>query len=1052
MPLQRIRTASFYQASLCLSVLLLCCSLALAGAVSADPEPQLLSAQDAIQALKDAAAKELPEETPSSEKDPRKVLQEALAQFQSQAGDMSIEVQAEQWLDLLQDYWALEPVPGENGFYGALNDPDRLGFASFLQALPVSEAWPLLLERIDIAFYDDNDSQQAMRAAALKALLAFFNGEPETAEAGLRDLEKRFSQQHPFKYQAAQEMFADLRHYLKNATRQTTPMEILAKYRRTLELHRASKSDPQTVLVPDLMNLTSPEEARSLIAQTIALSNVKIEVPAAGPTLSLLKEMLAQQIEALDRPQWHLIDHPNDWTLFEALQERFSEGPQASLKELFRDTFTDVVRRYAAQSDGPDQERLRAQQIYVIGLIVTNQVDKAVVYTLAQDARVMFASGFNALVRNANLLNSTADMYVFCGRVLEKQPDSGLWSAYTNLAILLGRTDEVLSALERRLQDNQLSPKQYFNLNELRVEIMLATDRVHQARDLMVQLTALQKPDASSAYQVQRVNHQYRWGKTLSEIGQLQNASGLLEEGLSMMHEARTAATSLPENDIDYSLREDISGIVNSLIDANRLAEAQQLLIQSLGGKIQKIESNLWETGFGYGGFGQAHLMLMAKIYNQTGQHAEVLALLETAPWWGAKDLLDIQTAELFRYAAAALRAQERVAEAVKLLEVAIHRYPSDDALYRIVLDINPTGLTDWLDNLYLRDRFEERPLIWKAQHLLESGQAAQAEAVIRQALKVDPTDGEQQAGERVRAYAVLADILKSLGKTEDAVFFENVVKSVRMAEMGDRYKRAGLLSQSLALYTQAEVLFGDAYCVQWRLAERLYELGKFEEAQAHYKIAFERMPEQFGQVASFCFGCEGVFDRQHSRSIAETVLLRLEQQEPVRPQVYFLLGQLRQSQRRYTDAYQYFQKAVQADPDYLDAWEEVYDLHEEMLLPQPQKDEIVLEMLRLDPRMKHFSADLETSVKVKEIWQVLKENQRYNVTPPATLLALTASADKIHAAQQALRKRFPEQWQHRSVYLRYDREDHLDPGQFLARHKLVVGVWQVMQMAEVRF
>ena len=47
--------------------------------------------------------------------------------------------------------------------------------------------------------------------------------------------------------------------------------------------------------------------------------------------------------------------------------------------------------------------------------------------------------------------------------------------------------------------------------------------------------------------------------------------------------------------------------------------------------------------------------------------------------------------------------------------------------------------------------------------------------------------------------------------------------------------------------------------------------MGNLAEARKHYEIAFRRMPEQFGQVASFCFGCEGVFNHPESRILTSS-------------------------------------------------------------------------------------------------------------------------------------------------------------------------------------
>ena len=309
-----------------------------------------------------------------------------------------------------------------------------------------------------------------------------------------------------------------------------------------------------------------------------------------------------------------------------------------------------------------------------------------------------------------------------------------------------------------------------------------------------------------------------------------------------------------------------------------------------------------------------------------------MLALLEKAPWWGATDLLDLTDLyeNLAPSAAKALHTKGRADQAVKILENHLQAHPGDDSAYRLLTDILGSQVIPWLDTLHALDRFEERPLIWKAALLTKAGSLDEAEATIRQALKIDPTDGEQQAGDRARAYAVLADILKAKGKTDDAAFFERVVASVHIAEKGDQFAEAGLLRKSLALYEEASTNFADAYCVQWRLAERLTAMGKIEEAKKHYEIAFERMPEQFGQVAQFCFGCEGVFTNQQSTSVAEEVLTRLAKTTPQKPQVHYLLGQLRESQGRKLEAYQHFHTAVELDPDYVDGLKALYSLRKD--------------------------------------------------------------------------------------------------------------------------
>jgi len=286
---------------------------------------------------------------------------------------------------------------------------------------------------------------------------------------------------------------------------------------------------------------------------------------------------------------------------------------------------------------------------------------------------------------------------------------------------------------------------------------------------------------------------------------------------------------------------------------------------------------------------------------------------------------------------------------------------------------------------------------------LRKQGKLEEAEAVIRQALKVDPTDGEQKAGDRVRAYAVLAEILRARKKVEDADFFNHVVASVRIAEKGDEFTKAGLIKRSLDLYKEAAKSFTNAYCVQWRLAERLSSLGNMKEAKKHYEIAFTQMPEQFGQVASFCFGCEGVFTHQQSRDVAEEVLTKLAVTMPQKPQVQFLLGQLREAQGRKTEAYNYFRKAVELDPYYLDAWKLAYRLRSDVFLGKEEMDDIAIRMMKMDPLNRHSNLYPEEISSLRELWFIYDALAKSNSKIPSRLLALTASKEYLVSLSKKL-------------------------------------------------
>ena len=135
-----------------------------------------------------------------------------------------------------------------------------------------------------------------------------------------------------------------------------------------------------------------------------------------------------------------------------------------------------------------------------------------------------------------------------------------------------------------------------------------------------------------------------------------------------------------------------------------------------------------------------------------------------------------------------------------------------------------------------------------------------EAEAVIRQAITIDPSDGEEGPNDRMPAYAVLADVLEAKGAKAPAATFRGAVRAIRISERTDELHELGLHERAFAGYRKALEQFADAYCVQSRLAIRLMEAGRREEAFEHYRRAYELMPSSFGRVESHCFGCESVF------------------------------------------------------------------------------------------------------------------------------------------------------------------------------------------------
>ena len=214
-------------------------------------------------------------------------------------------------------------------------------------------------------------------------------------------------------------------------------------------------------------------------------------------------------------------------------------------------------------------------------------------------------------------------------------------------------------------------------------------------------------------------------------------------------------------------------------------------------------------------------------------------------------------------------------------------------------------------------------------------------------------------------------------------------------SEDADDYYSVGLHMQAIEKYLKSLEFFKDAYCIQSRLAVRLYEEGRVEEALKHYRKAYELMPSSFGLVESHCFGCESVFKGEEPQSIAEEVFSALLETQAKKPQVHYLMGYLRDYQEREAEALKHFRDAVALDPNYLNAWKKISSLSEQMSFSSKENDELILKIYSLDPLGRHSHLNLSSISNIKAMWQAVLENQQTLQLIPErkTVYPLTASA-----------------------------------------------------------
>ncbi len=701
-----------------------------------------------------------------------------------------------------------------------------------------------------------------------------------------------------------------------------------------------------------------------------------------------------------------------------------------------------------------------AQQYYLLGLIVADRTDEAEAYVLAhfsgeeqKDGQQNELSLPYGALASLGQAGAAGQVYAFAERMVGQDGGQALWPILIRLGAQLDLSDQVLEKLEGSIDEAEGDTRR--RLSGHLADALLAADRVDEGGEALRQQIAL-RSQLKSTDQEQRAEG-VQLNLQLAEIGRLTDRPAWLEEGLSAALEGyRLHAADLSDGGWRSTrLRQ---GLVAMLVRADRPREAEAVLIDAL----TRLAAMQEVAAAGGRGYQDASMLLepmteLTELYAGAGRWADVLILLEQSPYWGEGDLAEVLTETgvdlehgdplpLGYFAAKALMEAGRERQAEDVTRELLFRVADQDSVYRLWLDVRGDGAVGLLDELYERDRYEERPLIWKAVWLLERGRIEEADRTIRAAIKVDPSDGEQGRGDRIRAYQVLGQVMAAQGDTEGAATMEGVVRAIRQAEDADRFYSAGLLSRSVKMYEEALTHFSEAYCIQSRLAVRLADMGRFDEAVAHYEKAYELMPDSFGRVESHCFGCEGVFSDERVQPIAERVFSRLLEASPEKPQLHYLMGYLLSTRDRDAEANDYYRRAVELDPQYLNAWSKLSGLSKRMLKPKAERDGIALQIFRLDPLGRHVSSSLDEVRDLSAAWEAVASVQSMRHEKAEELMELEATAQRL-AEQPADDDRF----NHSYRYHRSDDEEIPTPGEMLAHHQITRVAEQLLQFDRYR-
>jgi hypothetical protein len=864
----------------------------------------------------------------------------------------SAEANALAWLKLAEQRLDI-PLPNAE-------QPDgRPSFAELVQSLPAPAQWPAILKKARVDFQKESSQANASnwyfaarlqndgeeQIEALRALHRILTPQFEATKkryAAKPNLSAKARRNLPYEQiNAVSQDFApynDFGALLRDSPQLSQQIE---GFKWQVEASPFINGGPM-VFAPDLVTQIGAKAAKPLV-QKVLQSEANLAWYGADKTSELARKVWLSDPRLQTKPNWNLVTSAKDWKLALVMLDKVPTKGDGfeGWSSIYPRSYALAGLLESGRFKEASQKLAAWQKLNLDGLKI------AFPYLDAEVSRPL-------QLQQLSWLEST----------LQRFPDLDWWEGYQTLALRLGQMPRALKLARSVVENNRFArlPAEQRRTHLVALsKAYLFSNQAQPGGDALVR--ALQNSAADKAInegisddllallRLTRVVPNQKWMQVAHK-----SALSLFAPRPSHGNDSR-----------DAKLRMRIALL---LAAQNQQVFAQSLLANALkpasglqGGAISSEDTEVRRI----------YLYGLMVIYQRANQPTDMVYLMENARGWGEKELTPLLTfngsdpwdndsdnpdakamPRLGYLAAWALAKTNRKAEAQRIVKAFLERQGGDDRAYRLLCDLEGERARPFLQKLAAADRFEERPLIWQAYLSRQGKRWDEAENLARQAIAIDPSDGEQGPGDRLRAYAELGAALQGQGKTKEAQKMETAVGAIRLAEKADGFRLANLVPQAISLYEKSLGYFDNAYCVQSRLAVQLVGLGRFDEAGEHFRRAYELMPSSFGRLESHCFGCEGVFGGVQQNGIAREVFLQLEKASPHNPKVAYLAGYWRQYSGQDKDAIRYYEKAVRIDPDYLSAWKQITNFGQ-TLTPQ-QSDRATLRVIELDPRGTHDS------------------------------------------------------------------------------------------------
>lgn len=932
---------------------------------------------------------------------PRMQLKADLKQFQTNAVSLSPSDAATQWLKLIDRF--AEVSAGAMSFYsGPRSNEEPLQAEDLLAALPPPKAWSELVKQVEQRPAAEGADQ--LRQLGLRLLVHTLVNDTARRREDLAAMRTFASKAKSNQLNSLNSAFQQLQRLMLGIV--DNPDAIIPALEQEVAAHNGQEYW-NNLEVPDLVALVGREKAEAFLRKALVQFNGPVQVREGTETQKLAQRLALELIDQLKKPQWYLANSLDAGELYEAMDKRFSTPqPPAAATPV-----SDLPVLPADMPGQADYQKQSARVYYFLGLIAKGNVSNAVVVAkqFEREGNIYFP---DEVIRQMERAGFTRELNNFFHEQLAQNPELPFWDEYVTVAAHAEQTEEMVKLVRETIAKKGVSKAQQYRLRQTLCNALLADGQMEEGvTELRNLLHSTNAPSSRNSYG----RGSSFLALQLAQIGQLLKRTNWMEEGIA------AAKVEVLRGDDENNYWSDPSAIALAtfLRENDRGPEAEKVLADAMSQKLKKLRNPEVTRWQGYA-TGPQFLYNLAFLYHEAGRPKDVLALFDEAPFWGAKDLadssslggaIDYSSSDYYNkhvatpvgyFAAAALADTGRKAEARKILDSLFEQSPGCDRLYELLLKLDDEQAPATLDSIFARDQFEERPLIWKAHWLRIHGKLEEAEKTARAAISIDPTDGEEGPGDRLRAYAELAEIRAARGDAKEAATLHGAVEAVHEAELADQFHAAGLLKRAVELYTDSLNKFADAYCIHARLAVQLSALGLHDEAAEHYRRAYELMPDSFGRVESHCFGCERTFDGERAQGIAEKVFTKLVEKTPDKPQVHYMFGYLREEQSRFQEALESYRKAVKLDPDYLNAWAKMESIASHVFLAPGERDSIVFNILRLDPLQHRQQPSFELVSDLPTLWNQIAEIENKRPVPPATLYPLRASAAELEKRNNA--------------------------------------------------